>query len=148
MTQIAQDDARRVLWHFGDHTDNALKPDRYHSGLITALLAATPAEYSRLARVAPSLAEAVGLALGEAEDFTRLVAIARGETPEDRGEPTDTERALATLHFYVGRFEILKMPPAEREAYADAVDKVFRYDSPEDFEPVIRWWHEDHVLQG
>ncbi|GAA1124986.1 hypothetical protein GCM10009670_15570 [Citricoccus alkalitolerans] len=33
----------------------------------------------------------------------------------------------------------------EREAYDDAVDKVFRYDNPEDFEPITRWWHEDYV---
>lgn len=40
----------------------------------------------------------------------------------------------------------MKLPAEEREALADAVDKVNQHDTPEDFEPTHRWWHEDAPL--
>lgn len=60
--------------------------------------------------------------------------------------PNVTERALATLWLHIGRFQILKLTTEEREALADARDKVSRHDDPDDFEPLQRWWHEDAPL--
>ncbi|XKH58393.1 hypothetical protein LG293_17355 (plasmid) [Citricoccus nitrophenolicus] len=145
MPTIDRDDTRCLLWHFGDRSEHALAPDRYEASLISGFLAATPPRYAALSRVAPSLAEAVGPATGNSEGFDRLVAIARGATPEDRSEPTVLEQAVAELYFHTSRFAVLKLTPEQREAYGDAVDKVFGYNHPGDFEPITRWWHEDYV---
>ncbi|MGO4383395.1 hypothetical protein [Specibacter sp. RAF43] len=68
------------------------------------------------------------------------------EQPIDTAFPTDTERALATLWLYIGRFQILKLSAEEREALGDAVDRVHQHDDPEEFTPLQRWWHEDAPL--
>lgn len=60
--------------------------------------------------------------------------------------PTALEQAAHTLHLHIGRYETLRMDGAEREAFADAVDKVQLHQDPECFEPISRWWHDDAPL--
>lgn len=68
-------------------------------------------------------------------------------TGSPAGTPNNAERALSTLWLHIGRFEILRLSTEEREALADAVDKVNQHDFPDEFEPLRRWWHDDAPLE-
>lgn len=60
-------------------------------------------------------------------------------------EPTILERTLSALWLYIGHYAETQLATPEREALADAVEKVSRWDDPDD--PVVyhRWWREDCV---